>query len=55
MNRYKQAGYPDRQRSLSCDFPLQNLPFGVFSTLADSCALRVGVAIGDLIVDLAGH
>ncbi len=36
----------------ACDFPLQNLPFGVFSTQADP-ALRVGVAIGDLIVDLS--
>ncbi|MDB6180848.1 fumarylacetoacetase [Paracoccus fistulariae] len=34
-----------------CDFPIQNLPFGVFST-ADS-APRCGVAIGDMIVDLA--
>ena len=37
----------------ACDFPLQNLPFGVFSTQADP-APRVGVAVGDLIVDLAG-
>ncbi len=36
----------------ACDFPLQNLPFGVFSTAADP-APRVGVAIGDMIVDLA--
>ena len=35
-----------------CDFPIQNLPFGVFSTHADP-APRVGVAIGDQIVDLA--
>ena len=33
-------------------FPIQNLPFGVFSTDADP-APRVGVAIGDLILDLA--
>src|SRR3954465_40930 len=33
-------------------FPIQNLPFGVFSTDADP-APRVGVAIGDQIVDLA--
>src|SRR5690349_274269 len=33
-------------------FPIQNLPFGVFSTDADP-TLRVGVAIGDLILDLA--
>jgi fumarylacetoacetase len=35
-----------------CHFPIQNLPFGVFSTDADP-APRVGVAIGDLILDLA--
>jgi fumarylacetoacetase len=34
------------------DFPIQNLPYGVFSTATDS-APRVGVAIGDHILDLA--
>jgi len=34
-----------------CDFPIQNLPFGVFS--ADDREKRVGVAIGDIILDLA--
>jgi fumarylacetoacetase len=33
------------------DFPIQNLPFGVFST--SGSARRVGVAIGDQVVDLA--
>ncbi|KIZ33028.1 MULTISPECIES: fumarylacetoacetase [Rhodopseudomonas] len=33
-----------------CDFPIQNLPYGVFSTKA---APRVGVAIGDFVLDLA--
>ena len=35
----------------ACDFPIQNLPFGVFST-ADR-GPRCGVAIGRMIVDLA--
>lgn len=35
-----------------CDFPLQNLPYGVFSV--NGAAPRCGVAIGDRIVDLAG-
>ena len=35
------------------DFPIQNLPFGVFHRRSSGLA-RVGVAIGDLIVDLAG-
>lgn len=34
-----------------CDFPIQNLPYGVFSV--DGDAPRCGVAIGDRIVDLA--
>ncbi len=34
------------------DFPIQNLPYGVFSTTA-SPAPRVGVAVGDSILDLA--
>jgi fumarylacetoacetase len=34
------------------DFPIQNLPYGVFST-ATSSAPRVGVAIGDYVLDLA--
>ncbi|MFD1881593.1 fumarylacetoacetase [Paracoccus pacificus] len=46
-----------------CDFPIQNLPYGVFSTergagpgageAAEVGARRCGVAIGDQIVDLA--
>ncbi len=35
----------------TCEFPLQNLPYGVFSLGGD--APRCGVAIGDRIVDLA--
>jgi fumarylacetoacetase len=35
----------------ACDFPLENLPYGVFSTPGG--APRCGVAIGDRIVDLA--
>jgi fumarylacetoacetase len=34
------------------DFPIQNLPFGVFTTTQQPLA-HVGVAIGDLILDLA--
>jgi fumarylacetoacetase len=33
------------------DFPIQNLPYGVFST-KDGLAPRVGVAIGDVVLDL---
>lgn len=33
-------------------FPIQNLPYGVFST-SDNATHRIGVAIGDLILDLS--
>ncbi|MFL6791132.1 MAG: fumarylacetoacetase, partial [Bradyrhizobium sp.] len=33
------------------DFPIQNLPYGVFSA-RDGLAPRVGVAIGDYVLDL---
>lgn len=37
--------------AVGSDFPLQNLPFGVFST-PDDRAHRIGVAIGDQVLDL---
>ena len=39
------------QSASGSDFPIQNLPFGVFRT-AEAEAERIGVAIGDQIVDL---
>jgi fumarylacetoacetase len=35
------------------DFPIQNLPFGVFRRRGTDEAARVGIAIGDLILDVA--
>jgi fumarylacetoacetase len=35
------------------DFPIQNLPFGIFRRRGSSEAFRGGVAIGDFILDLA--
>jgi fumarylacetoacetase len=35
----------------TCDFPIQNLPYGVFSA-KDGSAPRIGVAIGDYVLDL---
>src|SRR4051812_19843742 len=37
---------------LAADFPLQNLPFGVFLP-STGAAPRIGVAIGDEVLDLA--
>lgn len=34
------------------DFPIQNLPFGVFRRRDTSAAPRVGVAIGDMVLDV---
>jgi fumarylacetoacetase len=42
----------DSARSPDTDFPVQNLPFGVFRAPHRSAATNVGVAIGDQIVDL---
>ncbi len=42
----------DSANDAACDFPIQNLPFGVFST-AQQAQARVGVAIGDQVADLA--
>jgi fumarylacetoacetase len=36
-----------------CDFPIQNLPFGVFRRAGSTEAFRGGVAIGDQILDLS--
>ncbi|KAG7188769.1 hypothetical protein KM043_008387 [Ampulex compressa] len=38
--------------SPDCDFPIENLPYGVFST-ADNPQKRIGVAIGEEILDLS--
>ncbi|ETW10362.1 fumarylacetoacetase [Aphanomyces invadans] len=39
--------------SPNSDFPIQNLPYGIFSTREDPEHKRVGVAIGDLVLDLS--
>ncbi|XP_059485882.1 fumarylacetoacetase [Neocloeon triangulifer] len=38
--------------SSDCEFPIENLPYGVFST-ADNSTPRIGVAIGDQVLDLS--
>nr|WP_145549376.1 fumarylacetoacetase [Variovorax boronicumulans] len=35
-----------------CDFPIQNLPFGRFRPAGSTGPFRIGVAIGDLVLDL---
>jgi fumarylacetoacetase len=36
------------------DFPIQNLPFGVFRRRGSMAAPRVGVAIGEMVLDVSG-
>ncbi|WP_114972635.1 fumarylacetoacetase [Rhodoferax ferrireducens] len=37
---------------VGCDFPIQNLPFGRFRPAGSGEAFRIGVAIGDQVLDL---
>ncbi|WP_165979357.1 fumarylacetoacetase [Paraburkholderia guartelaensis] len=48
----KRKSWVESANDAQCDFPIQNLPFGVFSDAGNAQA-RVGVAIGDLVADLA--
>ncbi|MEO8804580.1 MAG: fumarylacetoacetase [Burkholderiaceae bacterium] len=43
----------DSANDPAADFPIQNLPFGRFRRAGENGALRIGVAIGDQILDLA--
>lgn len=45
------ASWVDSANTGTTDFPIQNLPFGVFSTASDG-RKRVGVAIGNEVLDL---
>jgi fumarylacetoacetase len=48
----KRRSFVDSANAPDCDFPIQNLPFGVFR-MAPGEQPRGGVAIGDQIVDVA--
>jgi fumarylacetoacetase len=48
------VSWVDSANQAGTDFPLQNLPFGVFRRLGSSEGPRVGVAIGDRVLDIAG-
>lgn len=49
----KLRSWIDSANSAGADFPIQNLPFGVFRARDDDRDARIGVAIGDQILDLA--
>src|SRR5271170_6086960 len=48
----KRRSFVESANAPDCDFPIQNLPFGVFRS-APGQHPRVGVAIGDQILDVA--
>jgi fumarylacetoacetase len=48
----KRRSFVESANALGCDFPIQNLPFGVYRPAAGGPA-RVGIAIGDQILDAA--
>ena len=50
----KVQSWVDTANLAGSDFPIQNLPFGVFRRRDARAAASVGVAIGDRVLDLAG-
>jgi len=48
------TSWVESANSPETDFPLQNLPFGVFRPKGSGGRGRVGVALGDRIIDVAG-
>ena len=47
------ASWVESAHDPATDFPIENLPFGVFRREGSDEAPRVGVAIGDAVLDLA--
>ncbi|HYL22931.1 MAG TPA: fumarylacetoacetase [Burkholderiales bacterium] len=47
------ASWVESANAPGCDFPIQNLPFGIFRRKGRTEPARAGVAIGDQILDLA--
>lgn len=50
----KVGSWVESANAAGCDYPLQNLPFGVFREHRSDHAPRIGIAIGDQILDIAG-
>src|ERR1700686_2180375 len=50
----KVQSWVESANSAASDFPIQNLPFGIVRRRGEGGAARVGVAIGDSILDLYG-
>jgi fumarylacetoacetase len=52
-HRVELSSWVESAQTPGSDFPIQNLPFGVFKRTGRGDPPRVGVAIGDQIVDVA--
>ena len=52
-HRVELTSWVESAQTPGSDFPIQNLPFGVFKRTGRNDPARVGVAIGDQIVDVA--
>jgi fumarylacetoacetase len=52
-HRIELASWVESAQTPGSDFPIQNLPFGVFKRTGRHEPARIGVAIGDQIVDIA--
>ncbi|HEV8233630.1 MAG TPA: hypothetical protein VGP84_03495, partial [Gemmatimonadaceae bacterium] len=52
-HRAELASWVESAQTPGSDFPIQNLPFGVFKRTGRHDPPRVGVAIGDQIVDVS--
>lgn len=52
MTAVKATSWVESANDPACEFPIQNLPYGIFSD-AGNRQPRVGIAIGDAILDLA--
>ncbi len=50
----KLRSWIDAANDPAADFPVQNLPFGVFRRAGSEESPRIGVAIGDAVLDVAG-
>ncbi|HEY2256909.1 MAG TPA: fumarylacetoacetase [Variovorax sp.] len=48
----KLRSWVESANAAGCDFPIQNLPFGRFRPAGSGAAFRIGVAIGDQVLDL---
>lgn len=49
----QKCSWLDSAQDKNSDFPIQNLPFGIFRRRGSATAFRGGVAIGDQVIDLA--